>query len=208
MEHVKFSPGDGSLLAMGARAGYVHLVDWAAGGGQVVGSLKCHSPVKDIAWVPTSNGQPKQLLTLSQDAEVYLWDVGSRRCMARWKDEGNFGASVLQASPGGSHYAIGYASTTILNPQSTQLATYRSTTGIVNLYGPSAGAVDPNAHTLGVAGSRETRTALKTVTNLTTAITSITFDSTSQIMAIASRAKKDQLRLVRVYNACHSCSIF
>lgn len=109
MEVARFSPGDGSLLAVAGRRGYVHILDWsgAGGGGQVVGSMKCNSPIKDVAWVPNAGG--KQLMTLSQDAEVYLWDVGSRRCLARWKDEGNYGATVLMPSHSGNHYAIGCA---------------------------------------------------------------------------------------------------
>lgn len=113
MDIAKFNEyGDdaGRLLAVGGRRGYVHLVDWGSsstsgGGGQVVASLKAHSPIKDIAWV--SEGSQMRLMTLTQDAEVYIWDVGTRRCISRWKDEGNFGANVLAASRSGDHCAIG-----------------------------------------------------------------------------------------------------
>ena len=44
---------------------------------------------------------------------------------------------------------------------------------------------------------RGTRKSLKSLTNLTTGITNIAFDNSSQVMALASRAKKDQLKLVR-----------
>jgi U3 small nucleolar RNA-associated protein 18 len=112
MDVARFEPGEGKLLAVTGRRGYVHLVDWVSGGvgsGQVVGSLKCHSPVKDVAWVP--DGAHRRLMTLSQDAEVYIWDVGSRRCIARWKDEGNYGAQILKANVNGNYHAIGYAFT-------------------------------------------------------------------------------------------------
>ena len=55
-----------------------------------------------------ANGKGKTLMTLTQDAEVYLWDIGTRRCISRWKDEGNFGASVLNGSRNGAYHAIGY----------------------------------------------------------------------------------------------------
>lgn len=74
------------------------------------------------------------------------------------------------------------------------LARYRSSTGIVNLYDSSAASPSSSAS----AGHRETRKLLKSFTNLTTGITSVAFDGTSQIMAIASRAKKDSLRLVSI----------
>lgn len=110
MDVARFDPEEGKLLAVAGRRGYVHLVDWISGGvggGQVIGSLKCHSPVRDIAWVP--DGGHKRLMTLSQNAEVYIWDVGSRKCIARWKDEGNYGAQILKTNASGSHHAIGYA---------------------------------------------------------------------------------------------------
>ncbi|KAF8293649.1 WD40 repeat-like protein [Clavulina sp. PMI_390] len=185
MDVAKFDETDGGrLLAVAGRRGYVHLVDWVTGGGngggQVVGSLKAHSPIKDLAWIPTSvNGGAggSRLMTLTQDAEVYIWDVGTRRCISRWKDEGNFGASVLALSRSGAGASLAVG----------------SSTGIVNLYDSSASS--PSTSPTFSVG-RETRSPLKVITNLTTAITDAVFDRSSQIMAIASRAKKDQLRLV------------
>lgn len=116
LEIARFDEYDGGrLLAVGGRRGYVHLVDWGSssggsgggGGGQVVASLKAHSPIKDVAWVSSSDGQQKKLMTLTQDAEVYIWDIGTRRCISRWKDEGNFGANILAASRNGRHSAVG-----------------------------------------------------------------------------------------------------
>ena len=112
MEVAKFDK-EGEMLAIAGRRGYVHFMDWkaggSAGGGQIVGSIKMNSPVKDVCWVQGGAGGRK-LMTLGQDAEVYLWDVGSRRCVARWKDEGNFGAGVLEGARGGGYYAVGYVS--------------------------------------------------------------------------------------------------
>ena len=103
MEISKFSQ-DGSIVAIGGRRGHVHLVDWSAGG-QVLGSLKMHAGVKDVCWV--QGADRSELMTLSQDGEVYLWDVGSRRCLSRWKDEGAFGGKILEGGRGGGYYAIG-----------------------------------------------------------------------------------------------------
>lgn len=41
------------------------------------------------------------------------------------------------------------------------------------------------------------RKALKAIGNLTTAVTSMRFNHDSQILALASRTNKDQLKLVR-----------
>lgn len=168
MEVCAFSP-DGGLVAIGGRNGYVHLLDWNSGGGQVVGSLKTNVSVKAVGWVPGK--EARELMTVGQDSEVYLWDVGSKRCIGRWKDDGAYGASVLDCGRRGDYYAIG------------------SNTGIVNVYGSDAGS--PFSTT-------STPKPLKTITNLTTPISTVRFDPSGQILAIASDAKKDQLRLVHL----------
>ena len=110
--HTAFSPCTGSLLAVAGRGGVVHLVDWKSGAGQVVGSLTCTSGgggggggIQGLWWVPgggkdvalgDGNGSgglgddEKHLAVLTGEAEVYIWDVGQRRCVKRWKDEGGY----------------------------------------------------------------------------------------------------------------------
>ena len=91
----------GSVLAVAGRRGHVHLVDWRAGGGQVVGSIKMNAGAKSLQWT----GQ--ELLTLSEDSEVYVWDVGQRRCVRRWKDDGGHGSQILCGDRTGQYLAIG-----------------------------------------------------------------------------------------------------
>lgn len=119
MEITAFSPHTGDMLAVAGRGGYVHLVDWKSGAGQVVGSLKCGGGgggVRALWWVPdvgtsvdvlgpSGGGGRRHLAVLSGDAEVYLWDVGERRCVRRWKDEGGFrgaGRVMAGSAQGGS----------------------------------------------------------------------------------------------------------
>lgn len=104
LEVTAFSPHTGDVLAVAGRGGYVHLVDWKSGAGQVVGSLKCggggggvralwwaHDMGGPVSALGSGGGENRRLLAvLSGDAEVYLWDVGERRCVRRWKDEGGF----------------------------------------------------------------------------------------------------------------------
>ena len=123
--HTAFSPCTGSLLAVAGRGGVVHLVDWKSGAGQVVGSLTCTSGgggggggIQGLWWVPGGgkdvalgdrNGSgggiaddEKHLAVLTGEAEVYIWDVGQRRCVKRWKDEGGYrGAGRVLAGSGG-----------------------------------------------------------------------------------------------------------
>jgi U3 small nucleolar RNA-associated protein 18 len=102
METCAFNSG-GDVLAVAGRRGYVHLVDWRTGGGQVVGSVKANTGVRALWWLP--NG--RELMTLGEDAEAYLWDIGTRRCVHRWKDDGGFGSRVLVGDRSGKYVAIG-----------------------------------------------------------------------------------------------------
>jgi U3 small nucleolar RNA-associated protein 18 len=157
----------GDVLAVAGRHGYVHLVDWRSGAGQVVGSVKANAGVRALWWLP--NG--RELMSLGEDAEAYLWDVGTRRCVHRWKDDGGFASRVLAGDRSGSYVAVG------------------SKSGIINVYGSDASS----------SWSKSDRPRpLKTIGNLTTSISTLRFNHDSQLLAIASKTKKDQMRLMHI----------
>ena len=103
LQTCSFSP-TGEMLAVAGRRGYVHLVDWkaTASGSQVIGSVKMNSSVKSLWW----NNQG-ELLSLAEDSEVYVWDVGERRCVRRWKDDGGFGSKLITGDRGNRYLAAG-----------------------------------------------------------------------------------------------------
>jgi U3 small nucleolar RNA-associated protein 18 len=106
MEICAFSP-TGEVLAVAGRHGYVHLVDWKSAAGQVVGSLKMNATVKSVWWARGGSEEGRQLMSLGEDAEVYVWDVGERRCVRRWRDDGGFGSVVMSGDRAGKYLAIG-----------------------------------------------------------------------------------------------------
>ena len=79
-------------------------MDWkaTASGSQVIGSVKMNSSVKSLWW----NNQG-ELLSLGEDSEVYVWDVGERRCIRRWKDDGGFGSNLITGDRGNRYLATG-----------------------------------------------------------------------------------------------------
>ncbi|KAG6818729.1 hypothetical protein H0H93_002438 [Arthromyces matolae] len=173
MEVTAFNPGMGDILAVAGRGGYVHLVDWKSGAGQVIGSLKCGGGGGGVRslWWPSSG----QLAVLSGDAEVYLWDVGQRSCIRRWKDEGGFrGAGRVMSGSSSSGEGAGFLAV-------------GSNSGFVNVYG---------ADSFACSRDLPTPKPLKSVANLTTAISSIRFNHDAQLMAIASQEKKDSMRVI------------
>lgn len=178
----------GDVLAVAGRRGYVHLVDWRSGAAQVVGSVKMNAPVKAVWW---SRGIDRQeLVTLGEDAEVYVWDVAERKCLRRWTDDGGFGSVTMTGDNAGRYFSIGHVlSDCILFSiiLTFSLPTFpRSNTGIVNVYGGDA--LSPEPHGI--------PKALKTLGNLTTSISTLRFNHDSQLLAVASNRKKDQMRLV------------
>jgi U3 small nucleolar RNA-associated protein 18 len=106
MEICAFSQ-TGEILAVAGRRGHIHLVDWNSGAGQVVGSFKMNANVKALCWVRGERGTGKELMSLGENAEVYIWDVGERRCVRRWRDDGEFGSVVMGGDPAGKYLAIG-----------------------------------------------------------------------------------------------------
>jgi U3 small nucleolar RNA-associated protein 18 len=106
METCAFSP-TGEILAVAGRRGYIHLVDWRAGGAQVIGSVKMNKGVKDIWWARGSV-EGRMLMSLAEDSAVYVWDVAERKCVRRYQDEGGFGCNIMSGDFAGKYLAIGY----------------------------------------------------------------------------------------------------
>lgn len=104
MEICAFDP-TGEVLAVAGRRGYVHLVDWRSGSGQVIGSVKMNAGVKSVWW--TRGSGRSELMSLGEDAEVYVWDVGEKRCVRRWKDDGGYGSHIISGDRTGQYLGIG-----------------------------------------------------------------------------------------------------
>ncbi|EGN94195.1 hypothetical protein SERLA73DRAFT_115150 [Serpula lacrymans var. lacrymans S7.3] len=166
MEMCAFNP-TGDILAVAGRRGYIHLVDWRSGTAQVTGELKANTAIKSIWWARGGRGE---LMSLGEDSQVYVWDIGQRRCVKRWQDEGGFGSRLMSGDKAGNYLAIG------------------STGGLVNVYG-SHGTSQPGD---------ERSKPLKTIGNITTSISTLRFNHDSQLLAVASNVKKDQLRLIHL----------
>jgi len=122
-----------------------------------------NSTAKSLWW-----NNEGELLSLGEDSEIYVWDIGQRRCLRRWKDDGGFGSRLLGGDASGKYLATG------------------SSFGILNIYdGPSM-------------TTSENPKPLKSLGNLTTTISTIRFNADSQLLAMASNTKKDQMRLIHL----------
>ncbi|XP_062263874.1 U3 small nucleolar RNA-associated protein 18 homolog isoform X2 [Platichthys flesus] len=110
----------------------------------------------------------------SEEGEVYVWDVRSSRCVNKFTDVGCVTGTSIAASRNGQYLACG------------------SQSGVVNIYSQEACLNSANPK------------PLKAVMNLLTSVTSLTFNPTSEILAMASRAEDEAVKLVHL----SSLSIF
>ncbi|KAK2894280.1 U3 small nucleolar RNA-associated protein 18 homolog [Channa argus] len=104
----------------------------------------------------------------SEEGEVYVWDLRSSRCVNRFTDDGCVKGTSIAASRNGQYLACG------------------SQSGVVNVYSQESCLNSANPK------------PLKAVMNLVTSATSLAFNPSSEILAVASRAEDEAVRLVHL----------
>ena len=129
---------------------------------QWVSNVKMNAIVVDVAFTPG------YIWTLSLEGDVCVWDLETKLCKNRFKDEGCIKGSRISISPDYEFIAIG------------------SSSGIVNLY-----------KTDSVLANQDPKPE-KSIMNLTTSITTIEFHPSSKMLAIASKDLKDSMRLFHI----------
>lgn len=164
---------DRSLLAIGGRRGAIHLLEWGSvggsGGGSLVGSLHMNTPLVGLTW---NSSKAHSLVSLSTLGIVHSWDIRNMKCEVQKSDSGLYGPKGIKASPNGDYWAIG------------------SESGIVNMYGSEI--IDSSQTT------NKTMQLQKSIKNITLTTTSLQFNHSSEMLAIASDKKKDALKVVSV----------
>ena len=113
------------------------------------------------------------LYTSGGDGVVHIWDMRMRKCLRQFVDEGSLGSTSIAAN-GNSMIATG------------------SKSGIVNIYKD----VGPISQTSSMGP--EILAPFKSLPHLTTTVDSMCFNSDGQLLAMASRMKRDALRLIHV----------
>ncbi|KAI8896359.1 WD40-repeat-containing domain protein [Globomyces pollinis-pini] len=106
-----------------------------------------------------------QLWSLGSEGSVYQWNLDTKQCLHRFADEGCVKATTIAVSNSDEFIAIG------------------SQSGVVNVY------------EMDTVLKSDFPAPIKAIMNLTTAITTLVFHPSSDILAIASNELKDSLRL-------------
>jgi U3 small nucleolar RNA-associated protein 18 len=178
MERFDLSP-DGKHISFIGSKGTVQILD--ATTNQWVATANVEARVADISWHPDG----ETLSIVNTVGEVYEYFLPSKSFNSIWRDEGAVSISCISNSPvrGARFVAVGSAS------------------GIVNIYDRrvSFGGKGP-----GALGNPTDPKPVKTVESIVTKITSLEFSRDGQVLCIASKIKKDALRLVHL----PSCTIY
>lgn len=162
---------DGSQLAV--SSGDRRLLLMSNKTKQQTGVLRMNFPCSAAEF---SRHNENHIFTATKGGAVFLWDVRKHACVDRHVDEGALSSTCISTSE--SHYAIG------------------SNKGVVNLYRHSAmRGVDDD--TVSRGGDRMEQPE-KAFMNLVTGISALKFNSDGQLLALASRAQKNAVRLVHI----------
>ncbi|KAM4674194.1 U3 small nucleolar RNA-associated protein 18 homolog isoform 5-T10 [Amazona ochrocephala] len=106
-----------------------------------------------------------KVYSYSKEGEVFIWDVRSRKCLHKFEDEGSLEGKCIALSKNNQYVACGSAS------------------GVVNLYTTDACLKERRPK------------PVKAIMNLVTSATCVTFNPTTEILAVASREADEAVKL-------------
>ncbi|KFP25571.1 U3 small nucleolar RNA-associated protein 18, partial [Colius striatus] len=109
-----------------------------------------------------------KIYSYSKEGEVFVWDVRSRKCLHKFEDEGSLEGKCIAVSKNNQYVACG------------------SSSGVVNLY------------TTDVCLKETHPKPVKAIMNLVTSATCVTFNPTTEILAVASRETDEAVKLVHI----------
>ncbi|CAG8921485.1 unnamed protein product [Penicillium salamii] len=152
--------------------------------------------VADFAWWSDGEG----MTVASKNGEVSEWDGRVGRIIARWVDAGAVGTTVLSLGGRSGRTQLG----------GDRWIAIGSSSGIVNIYDrrewaaayAKASAADKESSAQ--AGIPRSPTPVRVLDQLTTPISHLVFAPDGQMMVMASRWKRDALRLVHL----PTCTVF
>ncbi|OWB62085.1 hypothetical protein B5S31_g2364 [[Candida] boidinii] len=171
-ENFKISK-DGLFIGLMGNSGWINLLN--AKTGQWVKGFKIEGTLIDFDFI--GENKDLQLIACNVAGEVWEWEVNSEKIISRWKDESGVGITKIRV--GG-----------VNGINKNRFIAIGNNVGIVNVYDRLKASSASN--------SNEIRKPIGTVENLVTTISTIEFSPDGQIMCIASRDKKDALRLVHL----------
>lgn len=161
---------DGKKLACKGEDGLIHVLDTRTK--EFVMEYKMNDEVEGLCFSADSG----RLFTHGKGGLAFIWDVRSGKPYGRFYDEGTVTATQIQCSPNGQFVATG------------------SDSGVVNLYKVEDLLMKSTTNT----STSATASPVKAFMNLTTGVTCIRFNNTSELLAMASSVKKEAVRMAHL----------
>ncbi|KAM9296648.1 U3 small nucleolar RNA-associated protein 18 homolog [Gastrophryne carolinensis] len=161
IQQFEVSP-DGSFMLLNGSAGYLHLLSMKTK--ELIGSMKTNAKPVRAAFSHDSS----TIFSNSDDGDVYVWDVKSRRCLNRFHDDGSLCGTSVAVSRDGTYISCG------------------SNSGVVNIYNTDDCLLNPNPK------------PLKSIMNLVTTASSQVFSPQTEILALGSHKMDDAVKLVHI----------
>ncbi|KAK5115496.1 hypothetical protein LTR62_001155 [Meristemomyces frigidus] len=196
MERFKLSPDGQSMALLGSsKKGGGVLNVLSAATLQWVAQVRVESRggIAEFCWWRDGKG----LCIVGKNGEVTEWDARSQSVVARWQDEGAVGTTNLTL--GGQHEFVKSAIGT------DRWVVIGSSAGIVNIYDRRAWVADAQQQKNTEAQIPPTNPKpTKILAHLTTPISHLQISPCGQILAMASKWKRDALRLVHL----PTCTVF
>ncbi|KAL1866954.1 U3 snoRNP protein [Paecilomyces lecythidis] len=200
MERFKLSPC-GRYIGMVGTArkggGLINVLD--AGTAQWIAQVRVdgRGGVADFAWWSDGEG----MTVASKNGEVSEWDGRLRRVVARWVDEGAVGTTVISLGGRSGRKELG----------GDRWIAIGSSSGIVNIYdrrlwaaaSAQASSSSKDKNDIQVDIPRNPKPT-RVFDHLTTPTSHLVFSPDGQLMVMASRWKRDALRLVHL----PSCTVY
>ncbi|KAF7185774.1 putative U3 small nucleolar RNA-associated protein 18 [Pseudocercospora fuligena] len=194
MEHFKLSPTGRYMALQGSTkkgGGIINILD--ASTLQWVSQVRIESRggIADFAWWRDGRG----LTVAGKGGEITEWDVAEQKVVARWQDEGAAGTTTLAL---GGHHEV------TRGPIGTdRWIAVGSSSGIVNIYDRRAW-LGNNPKSASGSDIPQQPKPTRTLDHITTPTSHLTFSHDGQVLAMASKWKRDAMRLVHL----PSCTVF
>lgn len=196
MERFKLSP-DGKYMALQGSSrkggGVINILSASTLQWTAQARVESRGGIADFAWWRDGKG----LCIAGKSGEVTEWSIAEQRTVARWQDEGAVGTTTLAL--GGHHEFVKSSIGT------DRWISIGSSSGIVNIYDRREWLASPAP--AGKTIDQPVPIApkpTKTLDHITTPTSHLTFSPDGQIMAMASKWKRDAMRLVHL----PSCTVF
>ena len=197
MEDFSISP-NGKFMALKGSArkggGVINILDaytlqWVA-----QARIESRGGIADFVWW----GDGKGLTIAGKNGEITEWSIDEQRTVARWMDEGAIGTTVIAL--GGRSGRDGWIG-------GDRWVALGSSSGIVNIYDRRAWSSNPtkaDAEDDDNSGVPPNPSPVRALDHLTMPTSHLVFSPDGQLLAMASRWKRDAMRLVHL----PSCTVY